>query len=58
MAPFGWLSGWSNTGLKMTTSEAGVARSFRVYTKTYAPGTVNLGPVGTGAVSQYNVVVK
>ena len=57
-APFGWLSGWSNTGLKMSTSEAGTARSFTVYTKSFAAGTVNLGPTGTGAVSQYNVVVK
>ena len=55
---FAWMSGWSNTGLKMTTSEGGTARSFSVYTKSFAAGTVSLGATNSGAVSQYSVVVK
>lgn len=54
----GWMAGWSNTGLKMTTSEAGTARSFTVYTKTFAAGTVSLGPAGTTGNSLYSVIVK
>ena len=53
-----WLAGWSNTGLKVTTSEAGVARSFTVYTKSFAAGVVNLGAATRADLSLYNVVVK
>jgi len=56
--PLAWLAGWSNTGLKMTTSENGTARSFTVYTRAFPAGTVSLGPVNQGGFSMYNVVVK
>jgi large repetitive protein len=52
-----WLAGWSPTGLKMNSNEAGIARSFTIYTKSFAAGTVNLGPLNQG-VSMYNVIVK
>lgn len=55
---FSWMAGWSNTGLKMTTDEAGTARSFSVWTKSFPAGTVNLGPVGSGGNSMYSVVVR
>ncbi len=54
----GWLAGWSNTGLKMTTNEGGTARSFTVFTKSFVAGTVNLGPSGGAGFSHYNVIVK
>ena len=57
-APPAWMAGWSNTGLKMTTSEGGTARSFTVYTKSFAAGTVSLGSSGQAGFSLYNVIVK
>jgi cytochrome c peroxidase len=55
---FSWMAGWSNTGLKVTTDEAGTARSFSVWTKSFPAGTVNLGPVASGGNSMYSVVVR
>lgn len=55
---FSWMAGWSNTGLKVTTDEAGTARSFSVWTKSFPAGTVNLGPVANGGNSMYSVVVR
>ena len=57
-APPTWMVGWSNTGLKMTTSEGGTARGFIVYTKSFPAGTVNIGPSGQVNFSLYNVIVK
>ncbi|MEO8808020.1 MAG: hypothetical protein ABI433_18210, partial [Burkholderiaceae bacterium] len=57
-APPTWMAGWSNTGLRMTTSEGGTARSFTVFTKSFPAGTVNLGPSGQVGMSLYNVIVK
>ena len=55
---FAWMAGWSNTGLKMTTSEGGTARSYTVFTKSFPAGSVNLGPAGAAGNSMYSVVVR
>jgi YVTN family beta-propeller protein len=57
-APLAWMAGWSDTGLKMTTSENGTTRSFTVYTRAFGAGTVTLGPASQAGFSLYTVVVK
>jgi YVTN family beta-propeller protein len=52
-----WLSGWTNTGLKLTNSES-PARSFTLLRKSFPAGAVNLGPLNNGGVSMYAVIVK
>ena len=52
-----WLAGWTNTGLKLVNSES-ATRTFTLYRKNFAAGAVSLGPLATGGVSHYTVVVK
>jgi YVTN family beta-propeller protein len=52
-----WLSGWTNTGLKLVNSEA-TTRSFTLWRKNFPAGAVNLGPLSNSSVSHYTVVVR
>jgi large repetitive protein len=52
-----WLSGWTNTGLKLVNSES-ATRSFTLWRKNFPAGAVNLGPLSNSSVSHYTVVVR
>ncbi|WP_344669225.1 right-handed parallel beta-helix repeat-containing protein [Catenulispora yoronensis] len=42
-----WMdASWSDTGTTLTDDESGTARTFEVYAKAFAAGTVSLGPNG------------
>jgi mono/diheme cytochrome c family protein len=53
----GWMTGWTNTGLKLINSEA-TPRSFTLFQKQFAAGAVSLGPLNNGGVSMYTVIIK
>ena len=52
-----WMSGWTNSGLQLTNNE-GTPRNFVLFRKSFAAGTVTLGPLNNGSVSMYTVIVK
>jgi YVTN family beta-propeller protein len=52
----GWMTGWTNTGLKLVNNES-APKSFTLYRRSFAAGTVSLGP-STSAGSMYVVIVK
>jgi polygalacturonase len=53
-------SSWSDTGLTFTDTEGGSTRTFHVYGKTFAAGTVQLGPDAdtTNSASMYTIALK
>ncbi|MEO8805497.1 MAG: Ig-like domain-containing protein [Burkholderiaceae bacterium] len=51
-----WMSGWTNTGLKLINDEA-VPKPFTLYRKNFPAGAVSLGP-STAAGSMYTVIVR
>jgi hypothetical protein len=53
-SPPAWLSGWTSTGDQIVTTD----RTFQLYEKTFAAGTVLLGGNENAAQSMYTVVVR
>jgi outer membrane protein assembly factor BamB len=56
-----WMdASWTNSGLTLTDNQAAGANSFVLYAKTYAAGTVSLGPNDNGntSVNMYTILVK
>jgi hypothetical protein len=55
-----WIdSSWTNTGLKLTDSQASGMNTFVLYSKTFEAGTVSLGPNNsTTTFNMYTVLVK
>ena len=51
-----WMTGWTNTGLKLVNDE-GTPRAFTLFRKNFPAGAVSLGP-STSAGSMYVVVVR
>ncbi len=51
-----WMSGWTNTGLKIVNDES-VPRPFTLFRKNFPAGGVSLGP-STSAGSMYTVMVR
>ena len=51
-----WMSGWTNTGLKLINDEP-VPKPFTLYRKNLPAGAVSLGP-STSAGSMYTVIVR
>jgi DNA-binding beta-propeller fold protein YncE len=51
-----WMTGWTNSGLKLINDEA-QPKSFTLMRKNFPAGTVSLGP-STSAGSMYVVIVK
>jgi hypothetical protein len=53
-------SSWTDSGLTFTDAEGGSTRTFHVYAKTFAAGTVQLGPDADTAnsASMYTIALK
>lgn len=51
-----WLSGWTNTGVKLVNNE-GVPQSFTLFRRNFAAGTVSLGAAAAPG-AMYTVIVK
>jgi hypothetical protein len=53
-------SSWVDTGTTMTDTEGSSTRTFHIYAKTFAAGTVSLGPDAdtTNSASMYTIAVK
>jgi len=52
-----WMSDWVNSGLTLVNNES-TSRTFVLYRKNFAAGTVSLGPLNNSGVSMYSVIVK
>jgi polygalacturonase len=52
-----WLSGWTDTGENIVNNET-TPRTFSIYKKSYAAGTVSLGNCGNTSYDMYTIIVK
>jgi YVTN family beta-propeller protein len=57
VTPPAWMSGWTNSGLKLTNSES-PSKTFLLFRKNFPAGNVSLGPLNNSAVSMYSVIVN
>jgi PKD repeat protein len=61
LTPPSWLDNtWTNTGLTLTDNQAAGKNIFNLYSKTFAAGSVALGPNDNGntGVNMYSVIVQ
>lgn len=52
-----WMSGWTDTGDNIVNNEA-TPRTFSLFKKSYAAGTVSLGNCGNTSYNMYTIIVK
>ncbi len=52
-----WLSGWTNSGLKLTNSES-PSRTFSLFRKNFPAGSVSVGPMNNAGISMYTVIIN